>query len=212
MLSTTLITVREEWQGAWQSRGFRKRVIIGLFFAIVIMCLFPIFFQTIEKRSGIVLNDPLLKWLHPHNVSLIIFIVLWALSLLAVYRAARTPLIFLTFMWGWVLLSLFRMLTITLVPLDPPPGLIGLVDPISNFFYGEKFVTRDLFFSGHTSTVFLLYFCLPGRLDKKIALTATVIVAVLLLVQHVHYTMDILGAFVFAWIAYRITRSTLVRA
>jgi membrane-associated phospholipid phosphatase len=85
-------------------------------------------------------------------------------------------------------------------------GLIGLVDPISNFFYGEKFVTRDLFFSGHTSTVFLIFLCLPGSRDKKIALAVTIIVGFLLLVQHVHYTLDVLGALLFAWIAYRIAR------
>ena len=99
---------------------------------------------------------------------------------------------FLTFTWAFIFLSIFRVLTILLVPLDPPGGLITLVDPLSNFFYGAKFVTKDLFFSGHTSTVFLLFLTIPGKTDKKLALIATFIVGLLLLVQHVHYTLDVL--------------------
>ena len=105
------------------------------------------------------------------------------------------------------------MMTITLFPLEPPAGLIGLVDPLSNFFYGhDKFITKDLFFSGHTSTMFLLYFCLVKPVDKRIALLVTVLVACLLLVQHVHYSVDILGGFVFGWFSWwlgnRLTRSS----
>lgn len=208
---TTLIELRQEWQDAWQSTPFRRKVITGLLFVTVILSAFPIFFQTIEKRNGFALNDPLLRWLPAHNVSLALFIIIWALCLLAIYRAAKHPYIFLTFLWAYILLSVMRILSITLVPLNPPVGLIGLVDPIGNFFYGEKFVTKDLFFSGHTSTVFLLYLCLPGKKDKKIALAVTILVGFLLLVQHVHYTLDVLGAFLFAWIAYWVARRTVLR-
>jgi hypothetical protein len=207
---TTLVELREEWHEAWQSAAFRRKVITGLFFVAVILCAFPLFFQAIEKRNGFVLNDPFLRWLPPHNVSLALFIIIWALTLLAIYRAALQPYIFLTFLWAYILLSVMRILTITLVPLDPPAGLIGLVDPVGNFFYGEKYVTKDLFFSGHTSTVFLMYLCLPGRKDKRIALAVTITVAFLLLVQHVHYTWDVLGAFLFAWIAYQVARRAVL--
>ena len=210
-LATTLVTVKEEWQEAWQSVAFRRKVLTGLFLVIAILSAFPFFFQTIEKRAGYALNDPLLAWLPAHNVSLAIFIIIWAISLLSILRAAQHPNMFLTFLWAYMLLSCMRVLTITLVPLDPPVALVGLVDPISNFFYGEKFVTRDLFFSGHTSTVFLLFLCLPGRTDKVLALIATFIVGFLLLVQHVHYTLDVLGAPVFAWIAYRVAVAGLKR-
>jgi hypothetical protein len=206
MAQTTLVAIRQEWIDAWQSVAFRKKLLVGLFFVISILFTFPFFFQAIEKRHGIVMPDPVLQLLPPHNVSLAIFIIIWAISLLAVVRAARNPQMFLTFIWGYIILCMFRFLSITLVPLDPPQGLIGLTDPISNFFYGEKFVTRDLFFSGHTSTVFLLFFCFPGKIERKVALIGTICVALLLLIQHVHYTLDVVMAFPFTWIAFRISR------
>ena len=50
--------------------------------------------------------------------------------------------------------------------------------------------------------MFLLYFCLTGRGDRRLALLITFCVAILLLVQHVHYTLDILGGFLFGWLSW----------
>src|ERR1700761_6207343 len=211
MPQTTHISLRHQWQGAWQAPAFRRRVIAGLILVVSILSSFPVFFQHIERRHGILLNDPILRLLTPHNVSLPLFIVIWAISGYSVYRAAQTPQMFLNFLWSFILLSLFRTLTISLVPLDPPAGLIPLVDPLSNFFYGDKFVTKDLFFSGHTSTIFLLFLTIPGRSDKKLALLATFVVVFLLLVQHVHYTLDVLGGFGFAWLSYQIAMRRILR-
>jgi membrane-associated phospholipid phosphatase len=208
---TILAELREEWQDALQSAWYRKRVVGGLTLVIVTLSLFPFFFQAIEKRNGYLLADPLLGWLPPHNVSLAIFVIIWAIGLLGIVRAAKDPYMFLTFIWAYLVLCLLRTLAITLVPLDPPVGLIGLVDPISNFFYGEKFVTRVLFFSGHTSSVFLIFLCMQGKVDKALALIATVLVGWLLMVQHVHYTLDVLGAIFFAWLAFWTVRRTVVR-
>ncbi|HLI91974.1 MAG TPA: phosphatase PAP2-related protein [Puia sp.] len=211
MPQTTFFTVRQEWQGAWQVSAFRRRTISGLIIIIAILSSLPVFFQYIERRQGAQLNDPVLGLLAPHNVSLPLFVVIWAISAYYIYRAAQTPQLFLNFLWAYIVLLIFRSLTITLIPLDPPAGLIPLVDPLSNFFYGDKFVTKDLFFSGHTSTVFLLYLSLPRRAGRNLALIATTVVAVLLLVQHVHYTFDVLGGLVFAWIAHKIATRVILR-
>ncbi|HUB62376.1 MAG TPA: phosphatase PAP2 family protein [Puia sp.] len=197
------IAIRHEWQTAWNIPGFRFRFITGIVLVASILSVFPYFFQQIEQRPGIVLNDPLLAVIPAHNVSIPLFILIWSLSTLTAIRAVRNPRIFLVFIWSFLLLSIFRTLAITLVPLDPPAGLIGLADPLSNFFYGhDRFVTKDLFFSGHTSTMFLLYFCLTRPGDRRAALLVTFGVAALLLIQHIHYTLDILGGFLFGWLSW----------
>ena len=184
----------------------------GLVLVTAMLSLLPEFFKAIERRHGYVLNDAVLRMLPPHNVSVALFIVIWTFTAYCIFRAVQTPQMFLNFLWSFIFLCAFRILMITLVPLDPPVGLIGLVDPLSNFFYGgDKFVTKDLFFSGHTSTVFLLFFTVPGRTDKKLALVVTAIVGFLLLVQHVHYTLDVLGGLLFAWVSYELATRVVLR-
>jgi PAP2 superfamily C-terminal len=209
---TVLTEVKQGWQNAWFTPWFRHRLMVGMTILVIILALLPSFYHVIQRRQGWVLNDAILSALPPHNVSTILFIVMWTFTAYCVFRAAQTPAMFLAYLWSFIFMTAFRCLTIKLVPLDPPPGLIGLIDPVSNFFYGsEGFVTKDLFFSGHTSSMFLLYLTVPGKTDKKLALGITAIVAFLLLVQHVHYTLDILGGIVFCWLSYTIATRTVLR-
>ncbi|HWK05919.1 MAG TPA: phosphatase PAP2-related protein [Puia sp.] len=184
-------------------------MITALILAVMIAAFFPVFFQAIEKRNGVVLNDWLLNILPAHDVSLPMMLTVWAITTLLLFRCVQNPDILLTFLWTYILLSLVRMGTISLVALDAPVNLIGLADPLSNAFYGSKFVTKDLFFSGHTSAMFLIYLCLQNKADKRLALAGTAIVGFLLLVQHVHYTMDVLTAPLFTWLVYRLTQRWL---
>ncbi|HVS98798.1 MAG TPA: phosphatase PAP2 family protein [Puia sp.] len=211
MAQSTLVAVRREWQGAWSEPRFRAKMIVGMILVAATVASFPYFFQRIELRHGVPLRDPILRWLPAHDVSIPLFILIWSVSALTLVRAIQTPRILLVFLWAYVLLSLSRMVTITLVPLEPPAHLIGLVDPLSNFFYGPKFVTKDLFPSGHTSTVFLLFLCLTGKRDRQFALVATFAVAFLLLVQHVHYTVDILGGFLYGWLCWWLAVHSIAR-
>ncbi len=190
------------WQAAWRQPVFRRRLILGVVSTVALLFTFPWFFQTIERHSGPVLTDWVLDQLPPQDVSLGIFLVIWATALLLLIRARRSPVVFLLFAYGYVLVSLSRMLSINLVPLDPPPGLIPLIDPISNAFYGKTYITKDLFYSGHTSSIFLMFLCLRRWWDRLFALTGSLVVGSLLLVQHVHYTIDVLGAFVFTYPLY----------
>lgn len=204
MSQTSYIAVKQEWSAAWHSPKFRLRLFTVWFFVILTISAFPFFFQAIEKREGYPLNDWLLNILPAHDVSIPIFLIVWSMSLLTLYRCIQTPELMIRFLWCYVLVSLSRFITISLVPLDPPAGLIGLADPLSNFFYGAKFVTKDLFFSGHTSTIFLMALCLPNKTDKVLGICATIGVGFLVLVQHVHYTMDVLAAPVVTWGIYRL--------
>ena len=190
------------WQAAWQSPVFRRKFIIGLVGVLALLSTFSYFFRTIEQHSGPVLNDWLLKQLPPVDVSLIIFAVIWASGLLILIRSRRSPAVFMMFIYSYVIITLSRMLTINLFPLNPPIGLIPMVDPLTNAFYGKVYITKDLFYSGHTSTIFLIFLCLRQRRDRLIVLLGSLLVGSLLLVQHVHYTIDVLAAFVFTYPLY----------
>jgi hypothetical protein len=78
-------------------------------------------------------------------------------------------------------------------------------DPIvsSSTYEGIK-ITKDLFFSGHMVTAFCSYFAMPNRTLKVVFLLGSIALAILLIIQHVHYTIDILGAYVAVFLIYRV--------
>lgn len=194
----------QAWKAAWRSSLFRKKLGFGLMGVLAILIAFPYFFQTIERHTGPVLTDWVLDRLPPHDVSLIIFLTIWAAGLLLLVRVRHSPAVFIMFIYSYVIITLSRMLTINLFPLNPPVGLIPLVDPLTNAFYGKTYITKDLFYSGHTSTIFLIFMCLRRKWDRLFIFAGTLVVGVGLLIQHVHYTIDVLGAFVFTYPLYRI--------
>ena len=191
------------WKINLQSSDYRKKLIIGLILISFILLSLPFFFQAIEKRNGISFNDYLLSWLPAYDLSLYIFTVIWSMTLFTFSRFKQDPNILLTFLWGFILINLSRFVFIGLIPLNAPANLIPIHDPISNHFYGPKFITKDLFFSGHTAAMFLMFLCFKKRTDKIIALLATIIIGIAVLIQHVHYTVDVVMAPVityFLWI------------
>ncbi|HEV7622305.1 MAG TPA: phosphatase PAP2-related protein, partial [Flavisolibacter sp.] len=185
---------------------FKWKLWVGLIAVSIVLAVLPFFFQIIQQRDGIVLSDPLLGYLPSMNVSISIFTIIWSMALFFFIRSYQDPYLFLTYLYSFVLLFLIRYITISMVALDPPSDLVPLVDPLSNMFYGKSFITKDLFFSGHTATQWLFFLCFRRKIDKGIALFSSIAVGFLVMVQHVHYSIDVLAAPVFATICYYISR------
>ncbi|MEO7212833.1 phosphatase PAP2-related protein [Mucilaginibacter sp.] len=190
---------------ALQSPKTRSKILLGSVVTIVMLSGMPFFFGQIEKRNGIVLNDWVLAYLPAYNVSLLIFALIWGMAILIVYRALYNPHIYIKYAWTLFFVNLSRMITIMVFALDPPRGMVHLIDPITGIFYGNAVITKDLFYSGHTSTMVLVFLCLDKRNDKIIGFIAIICVMVLLLIQHIHYTIDVLAAPVFVYTIYLIT-------
>jgi hypothetical protein len=192
------------WSEAWQLQSFRNKTFVALALVAIILLLLPSFFAFIEKREGMVLQDFVLDAIPATDVSIPTFIIIWSVVLLVFYRIYQNPSIFLVVAYGFILMCLARVLTISLLPLNPPPGLITLKDPIANIAYGGKgiFITKDLFYSGHTGNMFLFFLCLQAKWDKIIALSASFMVGILVLIQHIHYSVDVIAAFIFTYFIY----------
>lgn len=197
-----------DWQQAWASMVFRRKFIVSAVVLAIIVLALPSFFQYIEQREGAYLHDLVLQAIPAADVSIPTFLIIWSISGLVIVRMIQQPAFALLMLSSFTLLCIARMISITMVPLDPPDGLIRLNDPLTSMVYGgkDKFITKDLFFSGHTSNMFLMSLCLTKKTDKYLALLATLVVGVLVLVQHVHYTIDVLAAFFFTYIVYRVSK------
>jgi hypothetical protein len=196
------------WRIAWSIPGFSTRLLAALFVFILILIAFPYFFSFIESRKGYQISDPVLDAIPAMDFSPVTFAIIWLVSLWFMIRMIQQPSIAIMGIIAIDLIFLTRMVTIIILPLEPPPGLVELKDPISNFFYGEEhaFITRDLFFSGHTSTQIMIGLILPEKKEKWLAFAGATTVAVLVLVQHIHYTIDVLGALLFTWFLYLLSR------
>lgn len=205
-INITHLTYKEKWMEEWKLTAFRKRLVTVLVILFLVVAINPYFFSYIQQRDGVVLNDRLLNFIPQYDVSIPIFCILWSVVLLAVCRAIQNPRFLIVAGWTCLLLYVSRIISISLVPLNLPKGLIYLHDPITAIFYGKQLITKDLFYSGHTATMFLIFLCLKDRYDKAYALFATVAIAILLLVQHAHYTIDIIAAPFFTYILYRFSK------
>jgi membrane-associated phospholipid phosphatase len=199
-----LLTKTISWSEAWQEPRFRNKTIIALLLVAIILIALPTFFAFIEKREGMVLQDYVLDAIPAIDVSIPTFVIIWSVVVLVFYRIYHNPRLFLLIAYGFILMCLARILTISLLPLNPPAGIITLKDPIANIAYGGNgiFITKDLFYSGHTGNMFLFFLCLEAKWDKIIALTASFLIGLLVLIQHIHYSIDVIAAFIFTYFIY----------
>jgi hypothetical protein len=193
-----------EWKKAWANSSFKIKTVVGSFLLALVLISFPKFFATIELRNGIVLSDFLLEQLPSFDLSIPIFLLIWSTAILLIRRIIQSPTLFLQFLISFLLLCILRILTISSIPLNAPIGLIPLKDPISSLFYGGKeiFITKDLFFSGHTATQFLMFLSFQKKGDRIITGITSFAIALMVLVQHIHYTIDVIAAFPLSYIVY----------
>ena len=192
------------WPAAWARRGFRVRLALVVGLLLGLLPVVPGFYRFVQARPGQLLADPLLAILPVQDHSTLIFTLIYgAIAATLVYLLPR-PQRLLQALWAYYLLQLLRMATLWLLPLEPPAALVILHDPVMDriFEVTTQPIVRDLFFSGHTATMMLLTMAGRGRRWRSMLGLATVAVGLLVLLQRVHYSYDVLAAPFFAWAAY----------
>jgi len=99
---------------------------------------------------------------------------------------------------------IFRTIAMYLTPFEAPERILLLNDPFVQFFAKGDILTKDLFFSGHTGTLFLVFLLAENKTLKTIFLILTILVGSAVLLQHVHYSVDVFVAPFVAFGAYKI--------
>lgn len=199
-------SIFQRWRSALQVKSFRNKIIISGLLIGVCAYIAPILFQIIQQREGPTLNDYLLLLLPAFDLSVWIFTLLYILILLGVISLLQNPQYFLKALQAYIILTILRFITMLLVPLNPPLNIIELNDPLVQELLYQQSITKDLFFSGHTSILVLLALFVTNNRLKFTLFLGAMFVALMLLVQHAHYTVDIVLAPLFSWLAFTLAK------
>lgn len=91
-----------------------------------------------------------------------------------------------------------------MISLESPVGIILLQDDfLLNTTYANTVLEKDLFFSGHTASVVILFYLVEHKFVSIALLIMIFVIGSMLIIQHVHYTIDVLAAYAFAYISYK---------
>ena len=190
----------------------KKLFIASLIFLLACAVLFSLFLPIHEARVDGLLwyfDDPAFWILPAKNVSIPIFTITYG-CIIAYAILNRKEKFFVSKMaFSYGLLLIFRTLTLTLLPLKEPETIIYLEDPFLNYFIYSGTIDSDLFFSGHTALVCLIFF--QTHRWKWLFALLGIILGILLMVQRVHYSIDILAALPFAFLTVKIVDFAIYR-
>jgi hypothetical protein len=201
-----LLDIKSIWQEALSDRAFRIKFATTLILLALVLFFLANFLAYNEHRPGFPLNDPFLSAFNPVDLTWLTFVLIYSGLIVALFFLTFHPARMLTALQSYTLISALRMITIYFLPLDAPVQIIPLTDPFVEFFGGGTTLLRDLFFSGHTATMFLFFLTAKSKKLKVSFLICTFLIASCVLLQHVHYTIDVLAAPFFAYTSYRISR------
>lgn len=200
------------WKKEISESKFAVSFVLWLVVLVAVLSLFTRFLGWVEAREGVMLNDPLLQMIEPRDFTWATFGLIYVGVILALVHLASQPRRLLVAIQAYTLMVVVRMVMMWLVPLNPAEGLIVLRDPIVQLLGDGTAPTKDLFFSGHTATMFLFFLVSSSRAFKAVFLTFTFLVAAFVLWQHVHYTIDVLVAPFVAFVSFQIVRQAQPRS
>ena len=201
-----LLEIKSIWQLAFANKTYRARFAITLILLGIILFLLAKFLAYNEERPGFSFNDPFLSSFNAVDVTWLTFGLIYIGLITALGFLAFHPARMLVALQSYTLIAALRLITIYFLPLNAPIHIIPLEDPFVEFFGGGTTLLRDLLFSGHTSTMFLFFLTAKSKKLKTVFLICTILIAFCVMIQHVHYKIDVIAAPFFAYTSYRISR------
>ena len=198
------------WKEVLQTTGGRWAMFFCLATAAIMVFYVPDFYQnTIAPKKGPILDDAFLNLFNPFDCSIAIFTILYLAVIQTLVLGLKRPSVMMLGITTYCAVSLLRMASMYLVTLEPPTGMILLIDPISSSLYPDNNFAKDLFFSGHVSTMMILVLLDGNKTTKWLKIVGTSIMGLFLAWQHVHYTIDLVVAPVVTYVVFAQIRRIL---
>jgi len=199
------------WKSFLKDKKNLTEFVITAVIVTAVIIAFSHFLHFVEQREGVVLNDPLLNAFNPIDLTWLIFALIYLSLIIFVITTFNKPDKLLVAFQAYGLMLIFRTIAMYLTPFEAPETIILLNDPFVQFFAKGDILTKDLFFSGHTGTLFLVSLLAENKTLKTIFLILTILVGFAVLLQHVHYSVDVFVAPFVAYGSYRIIKNLHIR-
>jgi hypothetical protein len=198
-----------DWKEAWANRRFRISLLVTLVALFTVLQVIIRVMDFMETQPGARIDDPILALLPPTDMTWPLTFLIYSNLILLLWGNRNHPKELLMAMQTYSLMIFARTVTLYTFPLEAPEGIIPLADPLVQWKSEYSIVhTKDLFFSGHTATVFMCFLTTVSRWMRVWFLIATVLVGFFVLLQHVHYTIDVLAAPFVSYLCYRMVGVT----
>ncbi len=175
----------------------KRKLLVSLFFLIVASTIYGLSGDYIADHiaNTAVSPDLILDHIGPYNLSFIfiwLFLVVIAVGLLypLIFKPKELPYVLNMFSFFLIVRSGFVIFTHLRPPVDAVVVHFPLFLNLLNF-------TNDLFFSGHAGIPFLgfLMFRRHNRLISYFMLISSFVLGVVVLLMHVHYSIDVFSAY-----------------
>jgi hypothetical protein len=119
------------WKELLSKKSFRIHLILSGFVGIALISFLPYFFtEILLPKSGVILNDYILNLLEPKDCSWVIFGIIYSSVLVTILFNISNAYTILLGIECYIGINLFRIVTLYVVTLEPPQGIIPLIDPL----------------------------------------------------------------------------------
>jgi len=192
------------WKDFLSDKKNKVEFVVSLILLALVLTGLARFVNFVEYRPGVAFSDPVLDLFNPIDMTWLTFGLIYIALVIAVASLINNPRQLLFALQLYTLMAFVRIIAMFLLPLEPPEKMILLKDPFVEFFGSGQTLTKDLFFSGHTATLFILFLVSKNKIIKTLFLISTILVAIFVLLQHVHYTIDVFAAVFFTYACYKL--------
>lgn len=196
--------IKSVWKPFFDSSQFKVKFWGSLIFLAVVLFTYRKFLDFAEARPGISISDPILKLFEPIDLTWLIFGLIYLCLVIGIIMLIKHPERLLLAFQTYTAIIIVRIIAMYLIPFEAPQKLIVLKDPFVEMFGSGESLTNDLFFSGHTATLFMLFLVVESKRMKYIFLASAAVVGLSIILQHVHYVIDVFAAPFFTYACFKI--------
>ena len=196
-----------EWTVELSAR--RHLVVLSLVFIVIGLGFDYACGMYVHSMRGVKVPDLILDLFNPIDLSFL-FIYGYVSLILAMFLY---PLVFRLRMlhvvaFQFSLLLIVRSVFMIFTHLETPAGAISVNYP---WFFRGLYFENDMFFSGHTAMTFLGFYLFRRSWLRYVFLVGSIVMGMVVLAMHVHYSIDVLAAFFMTYGSYRIGHTILLR-